>query len=290
MERDTARSIISRPRSRPAASGPGASAVTSATRNACRPYSVEMSLYVFRPDPDGAREWRERREVERARLHGRYIDHLVSVCGLDAAVAGGIIDALFVHRDRQGQPCLCSCHPRLSSEHGDGFDCTCTWSDERRAEQRRTMAAFWASPASQEVARHHEEQEREIATWLAWHPGVEAQRKVSYAPEVWEGAVDGHSFHFRERHGAWRLELDLVPSGRFVERVTSVGDDGDIATEPEEVTEGAAIGEGVDGELGASPVDHLAFIVTRIREHLRAEACHHDGARLYCPDCGRRVG
>ncbi len=249
-----------------------------------------MSLYVFRIDQGGERELRERQEVERERLHARYTDYLVSAMGLDAILAGRVIDALFEHRDRQGQPCLCGCHPRLSSEHGDGFDCMCTWSDERFAEQRRTMEAFWDSPESGEMARRHEEEERELATWLAWQPGVEAQRRVSYAPEVWEGTVDGHSFYFRERHGEWRIELDLKPTGRFVERVVSVGDDGEIATEPEQVMEGQAIAEGVDGQLGASPVDHLAFIVTRIREHLRGEVCRHDGARLYCPDCGRRVG
>jgi hypothetical protein len=25
--------------------------------------------------------------------------------------------------------------------------------------------------------------------WLAWQPGVDAQRKASYAPEVWEGRL-----------------------------------------------------------------------------------------------------
>ncbi len=38
---------------------------------------------------------------------------------------------------------------------------------------------------------------------------VEAERTTSFAPEQREGTVDGHSFYFRERHGTWRIELDL---------------------------------------------------------------------------------
>ena len=249
-----------------------------------------MSLYVVGFDRSDDRERREREEAERSRLRARYTDYLVAELGLDATLAGRVVEPLFEHRDRNGDVCRCSCHPRLSAEHGDGFDCRCTWSDERRAEQRRALEAFWDSPESREIARHREEQEREIATWLARQTGVDAQRTVSYAPEMWEGTVDGHSFFFRERHGEWHIELDLEPTGRFANRVVSVGPDGDLVTEPEELTEGRTIAEGLEGQLGETPLDHLAFIVTRIREHLRGEMCRHEGARLYCADCGRRVG
>jgi hypothetical protein len=49
-------------------------------------------------------------------------------------------------------------------------------------------------------------------------------------------------------------------------------------------------GTTADSDLGAAPVDHVAFVVRTIRDHLRGVGCEHHGARLFCPDCGRRTG
>jgi hypothetical protein len=63
---------------------------------------------------------------------------------------------------------------------------------------------------------------------------------------------------------------------------------GDFVTEPEPILEGTVIAEGVDSQLGTTAVDHLAFIVTTIRDHLWARECDHAGALLFCPKCGQR--
>lgn len=108
-------------------------------------------------------------------------------------------------------------------------------------------------------------------------------------PEQWEGAVDGRTFYFRERHGDWRLELDMEPTGRFANRIVGTGADGDVKTEPVEMTEGTVIAEGVETALGEGIVDHLDFIVRAIREHIAREACPHAGAINFCPTCGARM-
>ena len=102
--------------------------------------------------------------------------------------------------------------------------------------------------------------------------------------------MDSHySFYFRERHGEWRLELNLQPSGRFAQRLVDVDEDGRPLTEPKELTEGEVIAEGVDSALGSTPVEHLDFIVRTIREHVWRRSCTHEGALLYCPRCGARM-
>jgi hypothetical protein len=246
--------------------------------------------YIFRFDEADREERRRALEVEHEHLQERYRQHLVTVTGLDSEMAGRVIAALFDHRDRTGGRCLCGCHPRLSSDHGDGFDCRCTWNDERIELERARWEAFWKSPGASKLSARHEAEERDIASWLAWQPGVEARRLTSYAPEQWEGTVDGHSFFFRERHGEWRLDLDPRPTGETLERLVDVADDGELLTEHVPAMQGKVVAEGLESQLGESPVDHLAFIVVRVREYLRGEACRHEGARLYCPECGRRVG
>jgi hypothetical protein len=90
-------------------------------------------------------------------------------------------------------------------------------------------------------------------------------------------------------------QIEALPSdalapfaeARFADRVVGVRD-GEFRTKPEPILEGAAIAEGVDSQLGTTPVDHLAFIVTTIRDHLWARECDHVGALLFCPKCGRR--
>jgi hypothetical protein len=56
------------------------------------------------------------------------------------------------------------------------------------------------------------------------------------------------------------------------------------------IMEGELIAQGVDTDLGSTPVEHIAFIVRTIRDHLRGVGCDHEGARLFCADCGRRIG
>ncbi|MFE6924188.1 hypothetical protein ACFVAV_24405 [Nocardia sp. NPDC057663] len=56
-----------------------------------------------------------------------------------------------------------------------------------------------------------------------------------------------------------------------------------------EIERGDVIAEGIDQQLGATPVDHLAFIVGTIRDYLWAGKCDHEGALFYCPRCGVRI-
>lgn len=248
-------------------------------------------LYVV--DFSGGEEERARREAEReaerARLHGRYVRHLIARAGVDDPTARRVIAALFDHADREGRRCECGCHPRLSAEHDDGFDCRCTWDEARRAAETRRWEAFWDSPAAAELRGRHRREEEAIAAWLAGQQGVEATRTTSMAPEQWEGSVDGHSFYFRERHGFWRIELDLRESGRFAQRLARMGEDGKPVTEPVPIREGDVIAEGIDSQLGATPIDHIAFIVWTIRDHLWGGQCDHAGALFYCPKCGHRM-
>jgi hypothetical protein len=229
------------------------------------------------------------REAERRRLADRYARYLVASAEVGEAAARRVITALFDPRDADGNECPCSCHPRLSAEHGDGFDCRCTWDEDRRAAEAASWQAWWDSPEAAELSAAHQREEDAIAAWLVSQPGVEARRTSSYAPERWEGAVDGRTFYFRERGGSWRIELGMVPSGRYAQRLAGVGEDGKFATEPVPIMEGEVIARGTDSDLGVAPVDHIAFVVRTIRDHLRGAGCEHHGARLFCPDCGQRM-
>jgi len=83
-------------------------------------------------EQDRARREAER-EAERRRLADRYARYLVAGAEVGEATARRVITALFDPCDADGNECPCSCHPRLSAEHGDGFDCRCTWDEDRRA-------------------------------------------------------------------------------------------------------------------------------------------------------------
>jgi len=231
-----------------------------------------------------------KREAERRRLADRYTRHLVASAEVDQATARRVMTALFDSRDADGNQCPCSCHPRLSGEHGDGFDCRCTWAEDRRAAEAAGWQEWWDSPEAAELSAAHRREEDTIAAWLADQPGVDARRTSSYAPEQWEGTIDGRIFYFRERGGLWRIELDMVPSGRNAQRLARVGEDGTFVTEPVPIMEGEVIARGTESDLGAAPVDHIAFAVRTIRDHLRGVGCEHRGARLFCPDCGQRTG
>ncbi len=241
----------------------------------------------------GGEQDRARREAEREaegrRLADRYAQYLVAA-EVGEATARRVITALFDPCDADGNECRCSCHPRLSAEHGDGFDCRCTWDEDRRAAEATNWQAWWDSPQAAELSAAHRREEDAIAAWLASQPGVDARRTSSYAPEQWEGTVDGHTFYFRERGGSWGIELDMVPSGKYAQRLLPADEDGKFVTEPVPIMEGDVIARGADSDLGAAPVDYIAFVVRTIRDHLRGVNCEHHGARLFCPDCGQRLG
>ena len=245
-------------------------------------------LYVF-DFGDAGREERARRDAELVDIRARFVQRVIRLAGLDPAAAELAIAAVFDHRDGEQAACECSCHPRLDTTHDGGFDCRCTWDDARREAQRRKWTEFWDSPASRELAAAHEAEEAAIADWLAGQRDVTAKRTTSMAPEQWEGAIDGRSFYFRERHGMWRIEIDLEPNGRFADRYVGTDDSGKMITEPVPLTEGRVIAEGVDTQLGETPVHHVEFIVRTVREHLWGEMCDHAGALFFCPKCGTRI-
>lgn len=244
-------------------------------------------IYVFDFGAAG-RELRARRQAERARVRAGCVARLCDV-GLDALTAEIAVAAIFDRTRADGELCECSCHPQLSTLHGDGTDCSCTWDEERRLVERKRMTAWWDSPAAKELRAHHEAEEAAIAAWVRSQVGVDARRTTTDAPEQWEGIVDGHTFYFRERHGEWRIELDLAPSGRFVNRWLGVDDDGEAITEPVELDEGEVIARGVDADLGDAPVDHAEFIVRTIRNELRRRHCDHAVAASFCPACGMHM-
>ena len=77
------------------------------------------------------------------------------------------------------------------------------------------LAAYWASREGRAFRVREAAEEADLADWLAGQPGVVISAHGGLMPEQWRGSVDGHSFYFRARHGHWRIELDLGPSGRF---------------------------------------------------------------------------
>jgi hypothetical protein len=249
----------------------------------------DLYFLDFGGDDDERARGEAERDSERHRLRGRYMHYLIARASLDEPTAQRVIATLFDPRDAAGRRCECGCHPRLSSAHGDGFDCRCTWDEARHADEARRRGQSWDSRLAAEMHEEYRREETAIAAWLAGQPEVQARRTTSAAPEQWEGSVDGHSFYFRERGGRWRLELDLRESGRFARRLVRVSDDGELLTEPVPVMEGDVIAEGVESQLGAAPLAHLAFIVQTVRDYLRRAHCDHVGALSYCPKCGRRM-
>lgn len=81
-----------------------------------------------------------------------------------------------------------------------------------------------------------------------------------------------------------------MPNGHIASRFAGTAGDGEMITEPVELTSGDVIAEGVDSSLGNGPVAHLSFIVDTVRAHLNRTVCAHARAEQYCPECGTRVG
>jgi hypothetical protein len=276
----------------------------------------EPELYVtdFSDGPSAA-EYRERLERARSEARRRYREHLAEVferhrVAEPGELADAALDALTVWRYiDSGERCICSCHPRLpdSDLHDYGFDCVCqrTPEDRRRAfdQWRNSMAAFWRSPEGQQINAAEQAAEAELQAWLADQPGVIVHSHGGLTPEQWTGEVDGYSFYFRERHGEWRIELDLRPSGRFARVFAGSDDDGTIRYEEREVDEGDVIADGTTAAegYGTTPVERAQFITDTIRIHQARQACTHHRGDLssieavlgaqarWCPSCGTRL-
>lgn len=218
---------------------------------------------------------------------------------------------LFVVRGpERAEPCQCSCHPRppTSDFHDYGDACPC----QQTAEERRRHWEEWekkndrysASPEGRAITARRQAEEDELAAWIASDPGVVVTSYGGMAPEQWRGSVDGHSFYFRERHGSWRIDVDLRPTG-LLTRVWKGRDlDSDDSFEYRDTEEGDIIAEGVEGApgYGERPVEQAQFIVGTVRDYLDRQACTFHPERVeeagralglpivWCPGCGTRLG
>jgi hypothetical protein len=264
----------------------------------------------------GAAEYRERRERARAISRQRYHDYLAAAFDLHGAagpeeLADVALNTLTGWRYvDSGERCPCSCHPRLpeSDFHDYGFACTCTRAPEERGDAwRKWIEAnreFWDSPEGQRIKAAELAEEAELGSWLATQRGVIVHSHGGFAPEVWRGEVDGHSFFFRERHGEWRIELDMRPSGHFAKAVASVAPTGALNCEERELDEGDVIARGLDCDerYGATLVERARFVADTIRVHLAQNTCILHTRDLssiealigrhvrWCPACGTRLG
>lgn len=278
-----------------------------------------MPPWVVVNDDDAAlptaAEYRERSERARVEARSRYRDHLTEVMrerSVDdaAAVADVVLDALTEWRCIDtGERCTCSCHPRLpdSDRHDFGFDCGCTRTREQRRASFQQMLneirQVWQSPDGEQTRAANQAAEAELQAWLTEHPGVVVHSHGGWAPETWRGVIDGHSFYFRERHGNWHVEIDLRPTGRFLDAVDGPDDDGTTRYRRREFEQGDVIATGtIDAEgYGTTVAERAQFIVTTVRDHLRRTACTHHLDNLddvvtalgtsvdWCPACGIRL-
>jgi hypothetical protein len=119
-----------------------------------------MYIVRFGGDPD---EFRARQEAKLLRLRARYVRHLVATADVDEATAERVIAVLFDHRTADGRSCPCSCHPRLSDQHDDGFDCSCGWDEARRAERSYTWGQFLDDADVKVLRGQHASEEAAIA-------------------------------------------------------------------------------------------------------------------------------
>jgi hypothetical protein len=274
----------------------------------------ELYVLDFSHAP-GAAEYREQLERARTEARRRYRDHLTTVFDLHGILEADVLadvalDALTAWRYIDtGEPCRCGCHPRLPETdlHDYGFACTCarTPEDRRRAwdQWREDIKTFWKSPEGQQITANEQAAETDLQTWLATQPGVTVGSHGGLAPEQWRGDVDGHSFYFRERHGDWRIELDLRPSGRFARTIARTDSHGTIQYGQTELDVGDIIAHGTtdDDGYGTTLAERAQFIIDTIRTHLARQACtlHHNdlssieallGTQItWCPACGTRL-
>lgn len=256
-------------------------------------------LYLFDPggDPEERARHKAEREAQRASVRDRYTRRVIEQAGIDEITAELVMASLFDHYDADGEECVRGTHPLLPKggehSHDAGFDCPCTWDGARRAAEAAAQKRWWDeysnSTEARALAAHAATEQAEIDRWIAEHRGVTATRTTTCAPEQWEGVVDGRSFYFRQRDGLWSIEVDLKPNGHLARRVVGTDADGEFITEPVELTSGVVIAEGAETACGESAVEHLAFIVTIVRNHITGETCRHEGAGWFCPSCGKRM-
>lgn len=239
--------------------------------------------YVIKPSEDAAAEYQARLAQDRAEARRRYVAYLAPLLAAIDAVgaaeerAAAIIDALTIWTSvTSGEPCHCSCHPSLpgSDLHEFGFACGCRSSAEERRRSWDKWEAerdeYWASSEGQAIIAARRAEEEELEAWLTGQSGVELRSHGGWAPEQWQGAVDGHSFYFRERHDIWRIELDLKGTGRFARVWLGGHFDNEANFKSREIEEGEVIAEGTinaDG-YGTTPVERARFIFGVIRSHL----------------------
>jgi hypothetical protein len=254
-------------------------------------------------------------EHARAKARQRYYDYLVPVLDFHKAaepdeLADVVLDALTLWRHLDtGERCRCGCHPRLPDAdlHEYGFGCPCRQTQQQRhrafKDMRSGIKAFWDSPEGKQIRARQYAAEAELQAWLATQPGVVVRSHGGLAPEQWRGEVDGHTFYFRERHGEWRIEIDLRPRGHFARAVVGTGADGEHRFEERELDGGEVIAQGITDveSYGAIPLERAMFIVDTIRIHLARVACDLHTQDLssigillgcevrWCPSCGTRL-
>jgi len=275
--------------------------------------SVERSLQVVDYPGAGApfAELQRRLERDRAEARRRYRQQVSAVLYLHDEVedsdrlAEAVLDALTPPR-RGGGPCRCGCHPQLpeSAFHDFGFDCPCTHTPEQRRRDfedfRTAEREFWSSPAGRRIVTAEEAEEAALAEWVAAQADVVLYEHGGACPEQWVGEVGGRSFGFRERHGEWRVELDLHPRSRIVDTFAGLATDGEPRLTPREIDEGGVIATGtVEVEdYGETLVERARFILGLIRTHVARTKCqlHAQGFTdveeslgvpvRWCPACG----
>lgn len=227
------------------------------------------------------------------------------------ALADLALDTLTDWRNVEtGAVCRCNCHPQLptNDRHDYGFDCMCMKTREQRkhiyTSLRQLSEAYWESVEGRRIAAAKRAEDADLQEWLATQPDVTAHRDGDFAPEAWRGEVAGHSFYFRERGGQWSIELDLRPSGWFVQTVVAVEATGKPRIEPREAERGDVIASGDTSEdgYGTTARERVQFIVGKIRQHLaRVECAHHIrdlavvevvlGEKVrWCPACRASLG
>jgi hypothetical protein len=174
-------------------------------------------------------------------------------------------------------------------------------SDESLRDDDAAGRQRWrAAPQELWHALESKPQDDGLDEWLTTQRGVTIRSHGGFAPELWTGEVDGHSFTFRERHGQWDIKIDHRPSGEFVKQFTGTGPDGTATYGTRELEVGELIASGTigDASYGTTAIERAQFIIEKIRAHLTRQSCSHCGDQLgaievllgvparWCPLCG----
>jgi hypothetical protein len=91
----------------------------------------------------------------------------------------------------------------------------------------------WQSPNGEQTRAANQAAEAELQAWLTHHPGAVVHSHGGWAPEQWRGEVGGRSFYFRERHHDRHIEIDLRPTGQFIDVSTATTTTAEPATDNE---------------------------------------------------------